>query len=1021
MRLRKAKFDMDKQTNKMITKLKTTCIGIFVFCFMLASAQAQTENFTGKVNDQSGAAAPGISVKIKGTSNGTSTNSEGKFSLVKINPSTLIFSGIGYQTKEVAYTGQSNLTVVLIEDQQILSEIVVTALGVKREKRNLTYSSQEVKGDQLTQTKEPNLVNALAGKVSGVQITSSSGTPGSSSRIVIRGANSLYGNNEALMVIDGIPVNNDETGNLNSGPGTNRIADLDPNIIESINVLKGGAATALYGSDGAKGVIIITTKAGALNKKPSLNFTSSFSFEKPLIPEIQNKYSLGSNGVYFDGVNQKTSTSWGARMDTLKINGQPAQVYDQSDLFFKTGKTYTNTLALNGGGTYSSYYLSYTNLSQDGTVPSTSFDRNTVFGKFSTQVIKDLNITFSLNYANTKNNRQPEGYALESPVWTIFSAPVSYDLQPSTNPDGSQRLYRFSRNNPYWVLDNIKNTSVVNRFLPTFNADYKILPWLTVIERFGADVFVEQGKYIESLGSVSNPNGRIVNNNTNFRQYNNDLILSANKTAGDFTIDALLGNNIISTYSQNSYANGLGITVPDFNNISSASTVKFTENSYLTRKIGFYLQSNIDYKKFIILSLTGRYDGTSVLAKENNFYPYGSAATSFIFSKFFSKGLSDVMNFGKLRFSYSTVGNASIGAYNLLTPYESQNIRNIAFPYQGQSGFLISPTLNNPNLRNERINEFEVGLELGFFKNRLSLETSYFDKKTGNGIIPTVALAASTGYNSTSVNSAVMRNRGIEVLLNASPIKTENFNWDLTVNFSRIRNKVLSIGQNLEMIGNGFTYVIVDQPYGVIYGSKYARNPEGKLLIGDDGLPFQADEQGIIGNINPDYMAGIVNNFKYKQFTFSFALDMKKGGDIQNNVDGYGYFYGTPKVTENREPRVVEGVNVNTGQPNTVSVTGQAYYQRANGVLESVIQDGTYVKLRNASIGYNFNPNWIKKTGFKNISLNVTGRNLWIYAPHFTGGDPEVSSFGSSNGSQGIYSFSTPTSRSIDFTLKLTL
>jgi TonB-linked SusC/RagA family outer membrane protein len=1000
-------------------KLKITFMAMAIFCFL--RVHAQTETVTGKVKDESGNAIPGISVKVKGTSVGASTNATGSFSIKTGNPSILVFSGIGYQSKEVVYNGQSNLTILLVEDQQNLSEIVVTALGVKREKRNLTYSSQEVKGEQLTQSKEPNLVNALAGKVSGVQITSSSGTPGSSSRIVIRGANSLYGNNEALMVIDGIPVNNDETGNLNSGPGTNRIADLDPNIIESINVLKGGAATALYGSDGAKGVIIITTKAGALNKKTTLNFSSSFSFEKPLLPEIQNKYSLGSNGVYFDGVSQKTSTSWGARMDTLKINGQPAQVYDQSDLFFKTGKTYTNTIGLTGGGAYSSYFLSFTNLTQDGTVPATSFDRNTVFGKFSTQVVKDLNITFSLNYANTKNNRQPEGYALESPVWTIFSAPVSYDLQPSTNPDGSQRLFRFSRNNPYWVLDNIKNTSIVNRFIPTFNADYKLLPWLTITERFGADVYVEQGKYIESLGSVSNPNGRIVNNNTNFRQYNNDLILNAAKTFGDFNIDALLGNNLISTYSQNAYANGLGITVPDFNNIGSASTVKFTEASYLTRKVGFYLQSNIDYKKFIILSLTGRYDGTSVLAKGNSFYPYGSAATSFIFSNFFSPGLSDVMNFGKLRVSYSTVGNASIGPYSLLTPYESQTIRNIAFPYQGQSGFLISGTLSDPNLKNERINEFEVGLETGFFKNRLSLEVTYFNKKTTNGIIPNVALAPSTGYNATSVNSASMRNKGIEILLNAKPIKTDNFSWDLTFNYSRIRNKVLSIYKDLNQVGNGFTFIFLNQPYGVIYGTRYARNASGQILTGDDGLPFAADEQGVIGDINPDYMAGIVNNFKYKQFTFSFAFDLKKGGDIQNNVDGYGYFYGTPKVTEDRGPRVVEGVNANTGLPNTVSVSGQAYYQRINSVLESVIQDGTYLKLRNVSLGYSFKPTWLTKTPFKNVALNVTGRNLWIYAPHFTGGDPEVSSFGSSNGSQGIYSFSTPTSRSVDFTLKLTL
>jgi len=1002
-----------------MTRLKITLFILTMLCCM--QIYGQTSLISGKITDASGQPIPGVSVKVKGTAVGTSSDAKGVFSIKSANPATLVFSGIGYTAKEFAYNGQSNITIALSEDQQSLNEIVVTALGVKREKRNLTYSSQEVKGEQLTQTKEPNLVNALAGKVSGVQITSSSGTPGSSSRIVIRGANSVYGNNEALMVIDGIPVNNDETGNLNSGPGTNRIADLDPNIIESINVLKGGAATALYGSDGAKGVIIITTKAGSLNKKPGISFSSSFSIEKPLLPEIQNKYSLGSNGVYFDGVNQKTSTSWGARMDTLKINGQPAQVYDQSDLFFKTGKTYTNTVAVNGGGAYNSYFLSYSNFAQDGTVPGTSFDRNTVFGKFTTQIIKDLNVTFSLNYANTKNNRLPEGYALESPVWTIFTAPVSYNLQPAVNPDGTQRLFRFSRNNPYWVLDNISNTSVVNRFLPTFNADYKVLSWLTITERFGADVYVEQGKYIESLGSISNPNGRIINRNSNFRQYNNDLIIGANKSFGDFTIDALLGNNILSTYSEIAYPNGLGITVPGFENIGSTSNINFTEESFLTRKIGFYLQSNIDYKKFLILSLTGRYDGTSVLAKSNSFYPYGSAATSFIFSNFFSKELSDIISFGKLRLSYSTVGNASIGPYNLLTPYESRPVRNIAFPYQQQAGFLISQTLGNPNLKNERINEFEIGLETGFFKNRLSLEVTYFDKKTKNGIIPNVALAPSTGFNATSVNTAVMRNRGIELLLNAKPIKTEDFSWDLTLNYSRIRNKVLAIFGNQEYIGNGFTVIYRNQPYGVIYGTRYARNSEGKLLIGNDGLPFAADEQGIIGDINPDWMGGIVNNFKYKQLTLSFSFDMKKGGDIQNNVDGYGYFYGTPKVTEDRGPRVVEGVNATTGLPNTVSVSGQAYYQRANGVLESVIQDGTYVKLRNVSIGYSLKPTWLQKTPFKTIGLQVTGRNLWIYAPHFTGGDPEVSSFGSSNGSQGIYSFSTPTSRSVDFSLRLTL
>ncbi|MEO7212938.1 SusC/RagA family TonB-linked outer membrane protein [Mucilaginibacter sp.] len=994
-------------------------LSVFVFCY---NTYSQTVTLTGKVTDEKGEPVAGASVRIKNTNTGAITNGIGVFSLNYTGQGTLVVTAIGLTAQEVKLTGQAQVNVVLTEDSKQLNEVVVTALGVKRDKRILTYSTQQIKGESLTQSKEANLVNAIAGKAAGVQVTSSSGTPGSSSRIVVRGGSSFFGDNQALMVVDGVPVDNSETGNLNSGPGTNRIADIDPSIIANINILKGAAATALYGSKGANGVIIITTKNGSLNKKPLITFSSDFSFEKPLLPQIQNKYSQGTNGNYFDGVTQKKSTSWGARMDTLKINGQLAKVYNQSDLFFKTGHTYNNTINIGGGGASSTYLISYSNLNQEGTVPTTKFLRNTFFAKYSAQILPNLTTTFQLNYSNSQNDRLPEGYALESPVWTIFTAPVSYDLQPSLTEAGTQRLYRFSRNNPYWVLDNIKNHSGVNRFLPTFTTDYKPLSWLTVTERFGADVYTEMDRYRESTQSVSNPNGRLVDNNTTFRQFNNDFMVSANKQFGDFNIDVLLGNNIFSSYSENTYANGVGLTIPGLYNMASASTVTYRENSYLQRKVGFYLQSNIEYKRFLVLSLTGRYDGNSVLSTENNFYPYGSAATSFIFSEFFSPEFSKVMNLGKLRFSYGTVGNdGSISPYSLLTAYNSATIRNLTFPYAGQSGFLISDVLGNANLKSERINEFEAGFEAGFFNNRISLEASFYSKKTIDGIIPSVSLAPSTGYAYTSVNSAVMQNRGIEVLLNATPIKSRDFAWDLTLNFTRNRNKVISIYQDQKQLGNGFTNIIVGQPYGVIFGTRYARNAAGKLLTDDAGLPFADDTQGIVGNINPNWLGGINNSIRYKQFNFSFFFDVKRGGDIQNNVDGYGYFYGTPKVTEDRGLRVVDGVNATTGQPNTVAVNGQAYYQRANGVLESVIQDGSYIKLRNVSLAYTLKPSWLSKGPFKSATFGVTGRNLWIHAPHFTGGDPEVSSFGSSNGAQGIYSFSTPTSKSVDFSLKVTL
>jgi len=479
----------------LLKRLILPLLAVFVFC---SGALAQAITLTGKIADDKGAPVPGASVRLKGTNSGSISSVDGVFTLAYNGAGTLVISAIGYQTKEVRITGETTISITLTTDATALDEVVVTALGIKREKKILTYSTQEIKGDQLVQSKEPNLVNAIAGQAAGVQVTSSSGTPGSSARIVIRGGSSFFGDNQALMVIDGVPVDNSETGNLNSGPGTNRIADIDPSIISNINILKGAAATALYGSKGANGVIIITTKNGALNKKPLISFSSDFSSEKPLLPQIQNKYSQGSNGVYFDGVNQKTSTSWGAAMDTLKINGQPAKVYDQSALFFKTGHTYNNTVSIGGGGAASTYLVSYSNLNQKGTVPTTAFLRNTIFAKYGAQVLKNLNTTFQLNYSNTQNDRLPEGYALESPVWTIFTAPVSYNLLPYLNADGSQRLYRFSRNNPYWVLDNIKNKASINRFLPTFTADYKPLPWLTITERFGADVYTEMDRYHES-------------------------------------------------------------------------------------------------------------------------------------------------------------------------------------------------------------------------------------------------------------------------------------------------------------------------------------------------------------------------------------------------------------------------------------------------------------------------------------------------------------------------------------------
>ncbi|MEO6357438.1 MAG: SusC/RagA family TonB-linked outer membrane protein [Ferruginibacter sp.] len=1013
--------------------MKQTMSGYLVLCILLLMScvvQAQSTIVKGKVTDENGAAVSSASIRLKNSKKGTVSGEDGIFSIQTNGKSTIVVSALGYLPKEIPVTGTDDLLITITKSDVALNEVVVTALGVRREKRNLTFSSQEIKSEDLVRSKEPNLINAIAGKVAGVQVTSSSGTPGASSRIVIRGITSIFGNNEALIVLDGIPIDNSETGAVNAGPGSNRLVDIDPSIIENVNVLKGAAATALYGSAGARGVVIITTKTGAGNKKPLISLSSDLSMENGLFPQIQSKYSQGDRRVidgitydaqYYNGEDLKTSSSWGALLDTLKVNGQPVEKHNQLKEFFNTGITSNTTLGIGGStGAGSSYYISYSYFDQKGIVPTTDFKRHSFFSKYTTKISDKITSTFQLNYANSQSNRLPEGYNLEAPVWTIFTAPISYNLKPYLNADGSQRLYRFSRNNPYWVLDNIYTHGTVNRFLPVVTLSYNPLKWLTVTERVGADIYSEQIKYYEATGSSANAKGVIVDRFSNFRQFNHDLIIQGRKQFGNFDVDLLIGNNILSTYSQSSQARGVGLSIGGaFDNVSNASTQTYSEGHYLTRKVGFYSQANIEYKRILNLAITSRYDGSSVLSKDKSFYPYGSVAAGFIFSELI-KNKSSFFNFGKLRLSYATVGNDNVGAYSLNTPFYSANTGGISFPYQGQSGFLLSSTLGNPQLKNELAKEFEIGLETKMFNSRIGLEVSYFNKKIEDGIIPGVTIAPSTGYTGTTVNSARLQTKGIEVLLTASIVKSGKFSWDATLNFTKLNNKVLALASDLQQIGVGFTQAIVGQPYGVKFGSRYARTASGELLIDAGGLPFADADQGIVGNISPDWMGGISNNIRYGQFSLNFFFDVKKGGDIENNVDGYGYFYGTPKVTEDRGLRVVQGISTVDNKPNTIAVKGQDYYRRLNTMLEPVIQDGSYIKLRNVSISYNIKTSVLAKTPFKSAAITFTGRNLWIYAPHFTGGDPEVSSFGSSNGAQGIYSFSTPTSRSLNCSLKFT-
>jgi len=918
-----------------------------------------------------------------------------------------------------------------------LPEVVVTALGIRREKRQLTYAIQEVKGATLAEAKQDNLVSALAGKVAGVQVTNSSGMPGSSARITIRGTGSLVGENQPLFVIDGIPMDNSEAGNpdnaLFAGGTVNRASDIDPNIIESITVLKGAAAAALYGSTAARGAIVLTTKNGAglgRTGQPSIYFSSSYSFETPILPRFQDKFAQGLNGVYIDG-NQGAMApySWGPLIDTLTVGGVPVKKRDNVKDFFKTGHTTDNNVTVSGLSDKSHYVASYSYLKTDGTEPATWYSRHSFFVKYGTRLLQGLALTTQFTYIHSDNHRLPEGEGSENPLWTVYTAPISWNPLPDMRPNGTQQVYWASRNNPYWLVNNTGLDDKADRILPVFHLSYTPLSWLTITERLGADMYVNTTDFQENKGIVSGyPGGRVWNRTNEFQQFNNDLIAEARKDMGNkLLVDVVAGSNILSRYNNTNFIQGTDLSIPSFYNIGNAGNISSTYADYKQRKAGFYAQAILEYQKMITLSLTGRYDGSSVLSRDRQFYPYGSVSAGLIFTKALGMTVSPILNFGKLRVSYSAAGNDNVPPYSLSNPYTHYAVGNISFPVNGQNGYQLTTTYGFP-LRNEGLKEFEAGLETMFFRNRASLDLTYFNRKSTGLLTPGTPFAPGTGFSSASLNAGDMDNKGIEVVLGVTPIKTGNIIWDIAVNYSRISSKVTRLAPGVNAIPlAGFVhpgiFAFADQAYGAIYGTAFLRDSAtGKYLLSDKGYPQIANGNSVIGNVTPNWTGGLTSKVTYRAFSFSFILDYKDGGKILNLDNRYLSYYGTSKATGGRgTTRVFDGIIQSTGRQNSTPVVlTQDYYQKIFSIAdESSVEDGSYLKLRQAVVGYNIASSLLKGRAMKGLALTVTATNFILHKK-YSGSDPEVSLAGSGNG-QGISSFNTPSNHTIIVGLKATL
>ncbi|CCH55287.1 TonB-dependent receptor plug [Fibrisoma limi BUZ 3] len=1041
-----------------------------LFCL---PALAQEVTVSGRVtSSDDGSALPGVSIQIKGTTRGTTTDSEGRYRLSVPANARLVFSYIGFGNQEIAVGNQTTIDVALTSGAQNLSEIVVTAQGIERDKRSLGYSTQEVNSALISQKSEPNLLNSLQGKLAGVNITTQSGSPGASTNINIRGITSFNGSNQPLIVVDGIIFSNDVnvTGNtLFQSQSSNRLSDINPESIESINVLKGPAAAVLYGSRASAGAIIITTKTGRNQQnKTEVTITSSYNVQDVYgLPRFQNDYGQGTNNLF---VNNSTN-SWGPAFvggptSVTNLQGQvrPYQAYPNnvSD-FYRQGHILQNTANIAGGDINRNFNISISNTSQQGITRNSKFGRTNVQLGGETRLNNGLRITGTGTYAQTVQRGATLGNG-GSAFGQLTRIPRSYDLpnEPFQDANGQSIYFLTTANNPNWSLYNSTLDSQVDRFFGNFTVGYDIAKWLNVTYRVTGDTYTDRRKAVENIGSVRTPQGSIIQDNFFRSELNGDLLINA-KTDKFFLeglgANLLLGNNINQRRTQNVSAVGASLVIPGFLNPSNGSVFTGSgETSTLRRLVGYYAQLSLNYQNYLFLELTGRADQSSTLPKANSTYFYPSASLSFVPTDFF-KVQSDILSYAKVRASIARVGRDA-DPYLLNSVYVASgygnNLASVTFPLTigGSSvpGFTPSSRIGSNALTPEFVTSSEVGLNLGFFQNRLSLDAAYFFTRSTDQIF-NVAISNSTGFDTRTTNVGELQNQGIELVLSATPVRVSGFKWDITANFTRIRNKVISIAPGVRqsgITGNGFigitSSIVEGQPYGVIvstantrvqntdpngqyydptgqYVGQYVVNPTSGLFV--PGLAGQ-----VIANPNPNYTLGINNSFSYKGFTLQALVDIRQGGQLFSfpavDYRSGGQLYVTG--VDRDQPRILPGVLPITGsdgrvtgyRPNNIQLSSQAYWQGLGGLAsEAAVFDATNYRLREVSLNYTLPKGLLNKTPFGTISVGVSGRNLFFYAPNYYT-DPEVNTQGAGN-IQGLDLNGPPNARNYGVNLRLTL
>ncbi|MEO5976472.1 MAG: SusC/RagA family TonB-linked outer membrane protein [Chryseolinea sp.] len=1060
----------------------------------MSNAMAQERTVTGIVTAlDDGTPLPGVNAVLKGSTLGTVTDAEGKYRLaVPQAGGILVFSFIGLKSQEIEIGERTAADVQMGLDMQQLGEVVVTAAGIEREKKSLGYRLENVSGNKLMQVSEADPFRALSGKVAGVNIVGSSGAPGSSTRITMRGNRSMLGNNQPLIVVDGIPFDNTQTNTSNqlSGGGAygSGLAAIDPNNIESMNILPpGGAGAALYGVRAANGVIIITTKTGASRasrKGLEITVNSSYSMEEISgLPKYQNKYGTGTGFVY-----GQVNGSWGApfqdavpyptittiplwtdiaaaypdKTPTVPYKAYPNNVKD----FFNKGGMFDNSVSLSGGNEKSNFTMTLSNTAQTGIVPESGFHRTTISVGANTVLANKIVIGGTMSYSDRSQKGPPGGASNAIGNGSAFARTLylgrNWDLQgqPFENPLTKASIFMVARGtstNPYWSAKYDGFQTDETRVVGNLNFAYDFTDWLNVSYRIGLTHFNQRNQeWFRPGGRASGGIGQIIEDYVSNTEVESFLMLNFNKQLNDdFTIKAFVAHNINQrTRDQQGYS---GTGMIDFNIIDIDNTTNVLNGGGIyqrRRLVGVLGEVQMQYKDYLFLTVNGRNDWSSTLPKANRSFFYPAVSTAFVFTEALGMN-SSFLSFGKLRASYTRVGNdASPYLLNTTFTLNPQFVsQSVQFPFKGTPGVTLGnlPGTNdvvpNPTLTPEFTSTVELGTQLQFFNNRASLDLAVYRSLTTNGIA-SQSYPAVSGYTNYLTNFGDVSNKGIEIGLNVTPIQLANsFTWDINANFTHNRNVVekLAPGVNEIVIQNLFGGDITPvlrpgQEYGIMRGSVDLRDDDGNLLIDPaTGQLIPAQNPAIVGNPNPDFIAGITNALSFKGFRVSALFDWRQGGDIYSTTINNQLGRGVTRDTENREMNyVIPGVlgDVNTGQPlldgeghkipNNIQVeTNDLYFGRTfgtNSANEWSVFDGTTFRLREVGLGYTFPKNLLAKTPFGTVMITLTGRNLWYLAPNFpkySKFDPETSTFGTSN-AQGFEFDNVPSVRRYGVNIRLT-